>query len=149
MRTFCQPEAFDVIINMFTSFGYFEDPEEDRKVVMNVYRSLKSGGLFLMEIMGKEVLARIFQERVWHEEDGVIQLEEHKVTRNWSWMENRWIMLKGNKRMENRVSHRLYSATELAGLLKDSGFTKVDVYGGLDGSPYDQTARRMVIVAQK
>lgn len=54
MRTFCRPDAFHAVVNLFTSFGYFEDPEDDRQVVLNVYRSLKAGGVFLVEMMGKE-----------------------------------------------------------------------------------------------
>jgi len=149
MRTFCRPDTFDAVINMFTSFSYFEDPEEDRQVVVNVYRSLISGGVFLLETMGKEILARIFLERNWHEENGVLILEERKVSRNWGWMENRWIMFKDDKRTEFKVTHRLYSATELAAVLAGCGFTQVDVYGDLSGGAYDQTAKRMVVVGHK
>lgn len=149
MRTFCRPDTFDAVINMFTSFSYFEDPEEDRQVVVNVYRSLISGGVFLLETMGKEILARIFLERNWHEENGVLILEERKVSRNWGWMENRWIMFKDDKRTEFKVTHRLYSATELAAVLAGCGFTQVDVYGDLEGGAYDQTAKRMVVVGHK
>jgi len=53
MRTFCRPDAFDAVINMFTSFGYFEDQEEDHQVAMNVYRSLKSGGVCLSKMLAR------------------------------------------------------------------------------------------------
>jgi len=149
MRTFCRPDAFDAAINMFTSFGYFEDPEDDRWVVTNVCRSLKAGGVLLMDMHGKETLARIFQPRVWDEQDGVLLLQERHVTDNWSWMENRWIVLSGDKRTEFLFSHRLYSATEIVSLLTGRGFASADVYGSLDGSPYDHTARRLVAVARK
>jgi len=149
MRTFCRPDAFDAVINMFTSFSYFEDPEEDRQVVVNVYRSLKSGGAFILETIGKEVLARIFLESDWHEENGILVLQERKVSKNWGWMENRWIMLKDNKRTEFKVTHRLYSATELAAVLAGCGFAQVDVYGDLSGSAYDHTARRMILVGRR
>ena len=65
MRTFCRPDSYDAVINMFTSFSYFEDPEEDRQVIANVYQSLKSEGKLILETHGKETLARIFRERVW------------------------------------------------------------------------------------
>jgi SAM-dependent methyltransferase len=149
MRTFCRPEAFDVVINLFTSFSYFEDPEEDRQVLLNVYRSLKPGGVFLLEMLGKEILARIFRERDWHEENGVLILEERKISQNWGWIESRWIMLKDNDRTELRLSHRLYSAMELISLLTGCGFTHVDGYGDLAGSAYDHMAKRLVIVAHK
>jgi len=149
MRSFCRPDAFDAVVNLFTSFGYFEDPEDDRQVATNMYQSLKSGGVFLIDMMGKEVLARIFRERDWYEEDSVLILQERKISKNWSWMENRWIMLKDNNRAELRLSHRVYSAVELASLLTECGFTHVDAYGDLDGSAYDHLARRLVIVAHK
>jgi SAM-dependent methyltransferase len=149
MRTFCRPDAFDVVMSFFTSFGYFDDPEEDRQVAMNAHRSLKAGGIFLLEMMGKEILARNFQERVWREEDGVLVLEEWRVSKSWSWVEHRWIVVAGGDRHELRFSHRLYSAVELSSLLAGCGFARADVYGDIEGAPYDHTAKRLVVVARK
>ncbi len=137
------------MVNLFTSFGYFEDPEEDRQVATNVYRSLKSGGAFLIDMMGKEILARVFRKRDWDEENGVLILEERKITKNWSWMESRWIIFADNNRAEVNFSHRIYSAMELASLLTECGFAHVDAYGDLEGRAYDHLARRLVAVARK
>ena len=149
MRTFCRPESFDAAINMFTAFGYFADPRDDRTVVENVHASLKAGGVLVMDLMGKEVLARVFRERDWDQNEGVLWLEERKVHNDWSWIEARWTMLKENQRYEHKVEHRLYAASELKALLRESGFAEAKAYGGLDGSPYDQNARRLVAVARK
>ena len=149
IRTFFRPDTFDAVINLFTSFGYFEDPEEDRRVALNIYHSLKPSGVFIIDIMGKEVLARIFTESNWYEEDGILVLQEHKVKNNWSWMDNRWIIIKDNKRTELGVTHRLYAATEMVSLLTGCGFTHVDIYGDLAGSPYDHKANRLIAVAYK
>jgi SAM-dependent methyltransferase len=149
MRRFCRPRAFDAAVNMYTSFGYFKNAGDDRRVLRNLHRSLKPGGKLLMELMGKEVLARVFRERNWHEERGVLFLQEAKISQGWSWIENRWIMIKGSRRTEFVVSHRLYSARELSDLLRASGFEKVRVYGDLSGAAYDQNAKRLVIVARK
>jgi len=149
MRTFCRPDTFNVVINLFTSFGYFEDMNDDRRVAENVYRSLRENGVFLIDTMGKEVLARVFRERDWYEVNGILVLQEHRVSRNWSWMENRWIMVKDGKTEESRLSHRLYSAAELTALLRDCGFGAIDVYGDLTGTPYDHTAKRLVMAAHK
>lgn len=149
MRIFCRADAFDAVINVYTAFGYFEDPEDDHQVVMNVFRSLRSGGVFLLDMMSKEVLARKFRERDWREQDGVLVLQEREVARNWSWIENRWILLKGNERTEFRLSHRLYSATELMSLLTTCGFGQVDAYGDLEDGAYDHTASRLVVVGRK
>jgi SAM-dependent methyltransferase len=149
MRSFCEPNAFDAVISMFTSFGYFEDAADDKRVLENIYKSLKDGGKLLTDIVGKEVLARIFQEKRWREEDAVIVLEEGKIRDNWGSVDSRWIIVKDGKQSECLISLRLYSAVELCELLKRCGFGQVNVYGDLSGSPYDQTAKRLVVVAHK
>jgi len=116
---------------------------------MNVCRSLKPGGMFIIDTHGKETLARTFQERRWEEKDGVIWLQESRVSQNWSWMHGRWIMLKDNKRIEGEISHRLYAGTEMVALLTECGFSQVDIYGNLDGSPYDHKAQRLIVVGYK
>jgi SAM-dependent methyltransferase len=151
MREFVRPQAFDAAINLFTSFGYFEDPEEDRRVARNFYDSLKPGGKLVMDLMGKEVLARIFLPRDWQElPDGSIYLQERKAAREWTWMENRWILIRpSGQRVEYSVNHRIYDGAGLKSLLLSVGFEAVDVYGGLAGQPYDTEARRLVVVARK
>jgi SAM-dependent methyltransferase len=150
MRDFCRPEAYQGALLMFTSFGYFEDPAENQQVLVNLHRSLAPGGSLIVDVMGKEVLARIFLERTWSEaEDGTFFLQERKVSRDWSWMENRYILLRGRERHEFAVSHWIYSAWELSDLLHDAGFEKVDICGDLEGATYDHQAKRLVAVAHK
>jgi SAM-dependent methyltransferase len=149
MRKFYREATFDVVINMFTSFGYFEDADDDRRVVENVYRSLKAGGKFLVEMMGKELIARDFRERDWNEINGVIILEDRKLLNNWEKVESRWIVLKDDQQVEYKFVLRLYSALELASLLIQCGFSDVKIYGSLEGIDYDHRAKRLVALAKK
>ncbi|MCJ7811234.1 MAG: methyltransferase domain-containing protein, partial [Dehalococcoidia bacterium] len=137
MRTFVRPWAFDAVINYCTSFGYFESEENDRRVLAYAHRSLGASGVLLMEMMGKEILARVFSERGWREEDGMPILEDRKLTPDWSTIHNRWIILEDGDRREVTLTTRLYSAAELSRLLKEAGLSKVDVYGDFSGAPYD------------
>jgi hypothetical protein len=98
---------------------------------------------------GKEVLARIFQERDWEEHGELLLLEERKILRDWSWVENRWILIDGERRTEYNVSHWIYSASEIQSMLEGCGFSNVSFYGALDGSPYDLSAKRLIAVARK
>jgi hypothetical protein len=136
-------------MNLFGSFGYFEDPDDNRQVARNMYASLYSGGKFLIETMGKEILARGFQERDWSEEGDTLVFAERKPLQNWSRIQTRWIVIKGNQRVEHTVSVRSYSAVELSSLLSDCGFTNVRVYGDLEGIDYDQGAERLVVIGTK
>ena len=149
MRKFISPDSYQAALSMYSTFGYFEDQEENQQVLRNIYQSLNLGGTLILDMMGKEVLARIFIEKTWEEQNGMLFLQEHKVSRNWSWRENRWIMVRDGELYEYKVSHWVYSASELADMLKDSGFCLVDIYGDLEGASYDQNARRLVVIAQK
>lgn len=150
MRSFRRDGAFDGAINLFTSFGYFEDPGEDRRVVENLHASLRAGGILLMDLMGKEILARTFRPRDWNwigEEGGAILLEERKLSLDWGWIETTWTLLEGSERQSRTLSHRLYSGSELGTLLRSVGFRDVKILGGMDGAGYDHLARRLVAVA--
>jgi SAM-dependent methyltransferase len=54
IRSFMRNSTFDLAISMFTSFGYFETAAENERVLANIYASLKSGGVFIVEMMGKK-----------------------------------------------------------------------------------------------
>jgi len=149
MRNFCQEDNFDIVLNIFTSFGYFEDINDDKKVLKNVYKSLKQNGKFLIEILGKEVLAKRFRERDWHEEDGVMYLEERKIIDDWSKIRTRWIKIKDSKIDDFTFEHRLFSAMEMENLLSEAGFSKINFFGGLEGLEYDNNASRMIVIASK
>jgi len=150
MRRFCRPGSFDGALNFFTSFGYFEDPEEDKRVLQNLSDSLRPSGKVFMDLLGKEKLARVFSERRWHEEeDGTLFLEEAKLLDDWSVVEGRWILLKDGERKDFTHRIRLYSAAELKGLLREVGFGSVKCFGNLELDPYDHNATRLLVLATK
>ena len=64
-------------------------------------------------------------------------------------MWNRWTLIKGNERIEGEVSHRLYSGTEMVALLTGCGFSSVELFGDLDGNPYNQRAKQLITVGRK
>ncbi len=150
MREFVRENAFDVAVSLLTSFGYFADPADDRRTLENVLSSLAPRGRFIMDLMGKEVLARAYRQRDWHEEpDGTLLLEERSLTEDWSRIEARWIVLKGEQRREHRFVLRLYCAAELKAMFYNAGFSEVSVYGSLTGTRYDHEAERLILVARK
>ena len=42
---------YDIIFNLFTSFGYFENIDDDSRVIVNIKNSLKNGGLGVIDFM--------------------------------------------------------------------------------------------------
>jgi SAM-dependent methyltransferase len=148
MRQPLGERRFDVAINMFTSFGYFEAPSDDLRVAANLLRALRPGGVLLIDTIGKEILARGWQNRDWAElPEGGFLLQERRLSHGWSWIDNRWVLIRDGAVEEFTIGHRLYAASELAGLLRSVGFASVQVFGSLGGDPYDERCQRMVLVA--
>jgi SAM-dependent methyltransferase len=148
-RSFRRPGFFDAAVNLYISFGYFEDPRDDRLMVKNVYDSLKPGGVFIIETLGKEIAVRDFVEAEWFERAGALVLTQYAPLDSWGSLQNRWILLKEGRRIERTFTQRLYAASELRTLLLEAGFSSVELYGGWDESPYDHRATALIAAAQR
>ncbi|MDC7124287.1 MAG: class I SAM-dependent methyltransferase, partial [Spirochaetales bacterium] len=61
VRKFKKPSSYDFAMNYYTSFGYFDDPEDDLTFCKNICDSLKKGGSFLIDTIGKETVALHFK----------------------------------------------------------------------------------------
>jgi SAM-dependent methyltransferase len=150
MRDFVRPDAFDVALSMFTSFGYFDDKGEDLRVLRNLCTSLRPGGSLLMEMAGKEILARIFQPTTSTVlPDGGLLIERHEVFDGWSRVRNEWTFIKAGKARTWRFHLTLYSGQELRDRLESAGFTDVQLFGSFDATAYDQSAQRLIVVGRR
>ena len=154
MRRFRRPEAFGAAVSLFTSFGYFHDDEQERTVLRNLFDSLKPGGRLLMDVLGKEIVARGFKQSMVQRRqlpDGEAMLiDEPTVGDDWHHIASTWTFLwPDGSRQQFSVQCRCYSAFELKGLLSAAGFTDVRAFGGLDGSAYDQVAGRLVVIGRR
>lgn len=150
MRHFRRDSSFDLACNLFTSFGYFEREEDDLLVLRNVHASLTAGGAFVMELMGKERLARIWQSAICTDlPDGSTLLQRPQLRGDWSRVVNQWTLLKDGRYRTFNFEHWIYSGRELKDRLLASGFQQVELFGDLQGSPYGVDASRLVAVARK
>jgi SAM-dependent methyltransferase len=147
-RSFRRPGFFDLAVNLYTSIGYFADPAGDLAMVRNVRGSLKPGGAFIIETLGKEIAVRDFVEAEWFERAGYTVLTQYEPADSWGSLRNRWILIKEGRRLEKTFTQRLYAASELRRLLLDAGFSRVELYGGWDESPYGHRARTLIAVGR-
>ncbi len=142
------PEPFDLAINLYTSFGYFADPEEDMSALRRLRGALKPGGTLILETTGKETAARDFTAGESFERGGWSVRTEFAVVGAWEGLRNRWILKRCDECVDRAFVLRLYSGTELRAALLEAGFAEVRILGGLDGSPYDQAAKSLVALAK-
>jgi SAM-dependent methyltransferase len=150
MRDFVREDAFDLTINMFTSFGFFDDKDEDLLVLRNILNSLRSGGVFLIDVMGKELLAKILQPTTSNIfPDGTKLIQRHEIFDDWTRIRNEWILIRKGRAKSFKFHHTIYSGQELRDRMNEVGFTDVKLYGTLDGDDYGPNAQRLIAVARK
>lgn len=150
MRDFVRPEAFDLVLSMFTSFGYFDDKQEDVTVLENMFASLQPGGKCLIDVMGKEQLAKIFQPTTSGVLlDGSKLVQRHEIFDSWTRIRNEWILIRKGRAKSFTFHHTIYSGQELRDRLELVGFQNVKLYGNLDGEDYSPSEQRLIAVGQK
>jgi SAM-dependent methyltransferase len=151
MREFVRPEAFALAINLFSSFGYFEDAESDARVLRNVCDSLRPGGALVIDTMSKEVLARTFLPfgKVEQRPDGTVLTVQAIIRDEWTAVTAWHTVIRDGLARTFELRHSIYSAAELKALLLGTGFAEVRCYGNAAGAEYGAAAARLVAVARK
>lgn len=150
MRDFIRTDAFDLVLSMFTSFGYFDDKQEDIRVLGTILASLKPGGVFLIDVMGKERLANILLGTVSEVlPDGTKLIQRHEIFDDWTRIRNEWIRIRKGKAKSYTFHHTIYSGQELKDRMQQVGFSDVKLYGTLDGDEYGSAAHRLIAVGRK
>jgi SAM-dependent methyltransferase len=148
MRAFVRADAFDLAVSLFTSFGYFEDPADDLRVLRHLHQSLRPAGVLVMDVASKERLARVLHPTLSQRAvDGALLVQRHQIVEDWSRVRNEWTIVRDGRARTFEFLLRIYSGQELKALLGAAGFTTVTLYGGLDARPYDLEAERLVAVA--
>lgn len=152
MRNIPYVNEFDAVINIFTSFGYLETDKEDERVIKEVYKSLKPGGIFLIDIINGQWLKNHFCQKNWKKIDNLLVLEEHKLDniRKRNIVKITIIDLKRNKKHITYQRLRLYSAKELKNILIKNKFKIIRIYGNLNKEKFSpHSSKRIVILAKK
>jgi SAM-dependent methyltransferase len=149
MRDFLRPATYGLALSLFTSFGYFRPNEENERVLENIHTSLAPGGAFILDVAGKEVLARIYQATGSGDVPGGIIVQRRTVVEDWSQMANEWILIEEDRVRSFSIRHWIYSGRELKQMLQNAGFATVQLFGDLRGAPYGPAAARLVACVWK
>jgi SAM-dependent methyltransferase len=150
MRDFLRPDSFDLVLSMLTSFGYFDRKDEDRLVLRNMFTNLKPGGVCMIDLAGKEQVARVYQPTTSDTlPNGDVLVQRHRIADAWSRIHNEWILVRKGRTRIFKFHHTIYSAQELSDRLDDAGFRQIRVYGSLDGDEYGPNGQRLIVVARK
>ncbi|MDT0347681.1 class I SAM-dependent methyltransferase [Streptomyces litchfieldiae] len=143
------PESYDVIINMHTSFGYFDKHEDNLQVLRNAYRSLVPGGHLIVDLLSKEMYASWAGTPKIVDVPGGMVVMRDVILDDWARYRTDWTLVRGDVAEHASLTCYVYSAAELRSMLEAAGFEKTECFGALDGRPYDARATRLVVRGTK
>lgn len=141
---------FAAVLNLFTSFGFFDDPKDDATVIREFARVLEPGGRLVWYGGSRDgVVSRWVGRDTWKTKNGTNVAHDRsfdpisgEITIRTTWNGPR----DAGQRM-HRI--RLYTATRLAELCTDAGLEVEAVYDGLEDRPLRRTSAEMLLVARK
>jgi len=150
MRKIPLKSEFDAVVNLYTSFGYFQDEKEDLQVLKGINRALREKGLFLIDTANREFLLKNFQRRMWYPREGFFMLDESIFDPFTSRVETtRTLLFENQPKREYFFSFRAYTLTEMISNLKKTSFITEQVFGDYEIKDYTIQSPRMIILARK
>jgi len=148
MRHLFRTNYFDVVFNLFTSFGYFEKREDDLHVFDSVQKALKPNGLFVFDYLNSEYVKGIIIENDTKTIDGITfqiskKIENNTIIKSIDFTDN------GESfHFEERV--KLFDKTYFEDLAKDCNLTILNTFGNYQLQEFDEkTSPRLILVLQK
>jgi len=152
MRLAFGEDRFDAGFNLFTSFGYFGNKEEDILALSNAYKSLHTGGYFVQDYINAEPILDLLPQKGEKKE----LLDGREIQFSWEkHLESRTIVK--DIQVNDSTNHfqfqervQVYSLSELIELHEAAGFQVLQVFGDYQLSDYDaQMSPRIVLISKK
>ena len=148
MRKLFRTNYFDVVLNLFTSFGYFEQERDDLATINAVYKSLKPNGIVVLDFMNSKKVIQNLSDRETKTIDGI----DFKISKTFV---NHFII----KKIEFSDKGKNYSFEERVKTLTLADFEKyfeanklkiVHLRGDYELSEFNESnSERLIIVAKK
>ncbi len=148
----CHPftEAFDVVMNYFTSFGYFPTYEANLNVLRGVARILRPGGRFFIDYLNRTWTEKHLQKDSRRFESG-FEIQEHRwIDRETRRINKTTVVARnGQELRDSGESVQLFSRDEFTAMLTAAGLRVGKLFGDYDGAPHDDAKPRMIAVGHR
>ncbi|MDX2174842.1 MAG: methyltransferase domain-containing protein [Candidatus Sumerlaeia bacterium] len=134
-------ESFQLVVNFFTAFGYFDPDEENLAVFAEVRRVLAHGGWFLFDFLNEAVVRRSIEPVDFLPERGAVVRTTRRVTPPPERIEKRVERLvDGRAELLSEESVRFFRPEELRLGLRAARFDIAAEFGGYGGGAFDPGA---------
>jgi SAM-dependent methyltransferase len=140
-------ESFDLVVNLFTSFGYFQDDREHARVLARVREAMKPRGTFVIDFLNASQVRRNlvpYDERV---ESGITIEQSRIISPDDRFVEKRIRLRERGREYVERV--RLLSAGDLERMLETAGFEVAHCFGDYTGASWSENSPRTILFASR
>lgn len=149
MRALSEERQYDLVVQLFTSFGYFKTQHDDRLVLRNVHKALLPGGWYCLDLINPSWLKR---NLVGSSRRGIKQAtvaEKRRIADSRIVKEITITPEKGEP-LHFTESVKLFSRREIETMLAETGFILDSIAGDYAGSPFDEeSSARMMLFVRK
>ncbi|HET9635947.1 MAG TPA: class I SAM-dependent methyltransferase [Gemmatimonadaceae bacterium] len=140
-------DSFDLVVNLFTSFGYFDDDREHVRVLDCVGAAMTPGGTLVIDFLNaaqvRDTLVP-YDERV---ENGITVEQRRQISPDNRFVEKKITLRERGKEYIERV--RLLSPKDLERMLITAGFQVVKLFGDYEGSGWSESSPRTIMFASR
>jgi len=140
---------YDLIINLFTSFGYFVSDKENEEVIIEVGSHLQKNGFFVFDFLNSALIEKdliAFDEKILSQGERV---EMFRIIHNHR-VEKKIVIHVDALKKEFLESVRLFTLADFTRMFIKAGLTIKEIFGDYSGSPFDEgSSPRLFLVAQK
>jgi SAM-dependent methyltransferase len=143
------PEHFDTILSLFSSFGYFDDENENYQVLQGISESLKPGGRFLIETVNREFVVRHSAPQQVYRPENMTLIEERSFDPISSRTHVDVTVFEEGRETHLHHSIRIYAFTELEMLLQSVGLQTISVWGDFKGGDYTCDSMHTIVLAER
>lgn len=144
IREICFKSEFDLILNLFTSFGYFESDEENFSFIKRAFSFLKENGYYVMDYFNKYYLEKNLVPESEKNIDELKIIEKRKIENDRVIKEI--TILKNNFEEKYFESVKLYDANKIIEEFLRSGYKLDKIFGDYDGNEFQETISPRVIL---
>lgn len=147
MRNEFRINYYDYVLNLFTSFGYFDTDHEHVRVLHNVFKGLKSGGVFVLDFFNAEKVIASLVKNETKETNGT-RFAISRTVENGFIYKNIVVTANGmEQKFQERV--RAYQPDELQHCFEQAGLSITERFGSYDLKPFTNDSDRLILIATK
>jgi len=139
--------TFDVIVNLFTSFGYFADDAQHQAVIADAATLLRPGGTFVLDYLNAAAVRARLVPHEEREEGSRRVVIERRIAPDGRHVVKEMHLDGDGRGFVERV--RLFSSEDLAGLLRRAGLTLQARFGDYSGGPAHEAAPRVILFGRR